>query len=113
MVSGGHAVSGAVELATRPEEQEVLEMFLVKYLTGADQPDFHVYNPAALRLMCDDDWQRKVDFTWALCIAMWEEGFLYAASISTERIKKGRLANDDGAGKGYEEPEKVVDLVEQ
>ncbi|PYH31541.1 uncharacterized protein BO87DRAFT_428543 [Aspergillus neoniger CBS 115656] len=42
VVSGGHAVSRVVELATRPEEQEVLEMFLVEYLTGADQPDFHV-----------------------------------------------------------------------
>lgn len=101
VVSGG--VSRVVELATRPEEQEVLEIFLVKYLTGADQPDFHVYHPAALKLMCDDDWQRKVDFTWALCIAMWEEGILYAASISTQRIKKGRLASDDRAGKGCEE----------
>ncbi|PWY71226.1 hypothetical protein BO83DRAFT_427843 [Aspergillus eucalypticola CBS 122712] len=76
VVSGGHAVSRVVGLTTRPEEQEALEMFSIKYLTEADQPDFHVYNPAALRLMCDDDCQRKIDFTWALCVAMWEEGIL-------------------------------------
>lgn len=60
-VMGGHAVSRIVMQAKRPEEQEAVELFLVKFLTGAKQPDFEVYNPAALRLMCDDDWQRKVD----------------------------------------------------
>ena len=105
VVTGGGSVSRVVELAERPEEQEVIDLFLVKYLTGADQPDFQVYNLAALRLMCDDDWQRKVDFTWALCMAMWDEGILYAASISTLRINKGRLANDDRAGKDYEDRE--------
>lgn len=99
VVTGGDSVSRVVGLAKRPEEQEVIELFLVKYLTGADQPDFQVYNRAALRLMCDDDWQRKVDFTWALCMAMWDEAILYAASISTPRVDKGRLANDDRAGR--------------
>lgn len=40
------------------------------------------------------------DFTWALCMATCEEGILYAASI--EKIK-GRVADDDRAGKGHEE----------
>jgi len=103
VVIGGHTLSSVVRLARRPEEQEVIELFLIKFLTGVTQPAYDVYNPAALRLMCHDDWQHKVDFTWALCMAMYEEGVLYAAAISSLRITRSRPANDDRAGIGYED----------
>ncbi|UNI24593.1 hypothetical protein JDV02_010327 [Purpureocillium takamizusanense] len=103
VVMGGHALLRVVTQATRPEEQEVVELFLIKFLTGATQPEYDIYNPAALRLMCDDDWQRKVDFTWALCLAMHLEGVLYAAAVSSLRITRSRPANDDRAGMGYED----------